>query len=113
MSHPGHLVTLDWYYPISNGRYLPSPELEGSEHGMMLSSLTTDADEGSKLIATEEQEVSEKKKLVYESHFQSKELAIIDSLKSRTRVDQHKCLPHLPYINPTSLFVEYFSVFGP
>ena len=61
VSHPGHLAILDWLYPISNEKYLPSPELEGSEDGMILSSLTTDADEGSKLIATEEQEESEKR----------------------------------------------------
>ena len=33
-------------------------------------------------------------------------------LETRTRADQHKCLPHLACINPTLLFVEYFSVFG-
>ena len=29
--------------------------------------------------------------------------------RTRTRADQHKCLPHLAYINPTLLFIEYFN----
>ena len=32
--------------------------------------------------------------------------------KTRTRADQHKCLPHLACINPTLFFIEYFSFFG-
>ena len=35
-----------------------------------------------------------------------------DKMNSRMRADQHKCLPHLAWINPTLLFIEYFLVLG-